>query len=218
MKLTENEIEDIRRKLAIPLSNKEFIEEITDHFVLDIEHQMQNEATSFEKAFTITKNNFGGVDGLVKMQNHYLKRYKKMIIKDLSWMSFKSLFTSPIGVFWTFLIGLGCCFYEEIITWKYTPVSLLLPIVTLLIIYIFQLYQNNVFKYSNEKVGTKVGLIVFSHLIAFQVFNIYFSLFHNILKITPIKLDFAVYGIAVWVFYVSIQQLKNEQKKYLKKV
>lgn len=218
MKLSENQIDDIYKKLAIPLSNKEFIEEMVDHFVLDIEHQMQNNTVSFEQAFVITKNSFGGADGLVKMQNQYLKGFQKMIIKDLSWMSLRSLFTSPMGILWFFLIAFGCYFYDEMILWEFMRFGLIIPISVLLIIYIFQLYKANAFRYWNEKTGSKLGLMATTHILAFQIFNIYFNLFHNIFKITPAKLNFIVYGIAVWMLYMSIEQLKKEQKKYLKKV
>ncbi|MCU0439536.1 MAG: hypothetical protein MUC49_16715 [Raineya sp.] len=218
MKLTESQIQDIHQKLAIPLSNKEFIEEMVDHFVLDIEHQMQNNSISFEQAFVITKNGFGGAEGLIKMQNQYIKGFQKMIIKDLSWMSFRSLFTSPTGILWLFLVTFGCYFYDEMISWQYTPFGFIIPIAILLIIYVFQLYKGNAFRYWNEKTGSKLGLIATTHILAFQIFNIYFNLFHSILKITPAKLNFVVYGIAVWLLYMSIEQVKKEQKKYFQKV
>ncbi|MDJ1486419.1 hypothetical protein QNI16_38435 [Cytophagaceae bacterium YF14B1] len=92
MALTTEYIRKIQEHLSsFQLEEKEFLAEMTDHYISAIETQM-NKEVSFEAALQLTDTEFGGRMGLIELEESYRQLMGKTVL-GLYWNEFKRAIT-----------------------------------------------------------------------------------------------------------------------------
>ena len=217
IQLTELQITFIRKRLGVFLENIDFIEEMTDHFILDIERQL-NEGIDVQTAFLATKVSFGGADGLQKLEKTFVKSFKKGIYNEMGQMYLQTLRKTPQNIllvllfgcsyyliaeklmFWEMNLGSGiaCSLFvvlgvwQTVVVWKYTDFQYRL--------------QKNAIQVAQEALGPVTGIFILYSQLNVMVLKDHFDMFFlNILS------TFVFCNFILWTYF-SIKIFKRMQK------
>ena len=217
IQLTEPQTTVIRKNLSRFLENLDFIEEMTDHFILDIERQL-NEGIDVQTAFLATKSSFGGADGLQKLEKTFVKSFKKGIYNEMGQMYLQTLRKTPQNMLLVLLFG--CSYYflfkdftfqkigseamlilgiyvvlglsQQIITWKYVDFQYGL--------------QKNAIRVAKEVIGVVIGISFGYFYLNVMIFGKFFDM--SFLSI----LSTLIFCNAILWNYCAIKILKRMQK------
>ena len=224
--LTEPQTAFIRKRLGVFLENLDFIEEMTDHFILDIERQL-NEGIDVQTAFLATKSIFGGADGLQKLEKTFVKSFKKGIYNEIGQMYLQTLRKTPQNILLVLL--LGCSYYflfkdlifqkndlvtiftfgtffvssawYTLITWKYTSFEYLFPENTITV-------AKNAITIVN---AITLSYFYFSFIILGDFFDVFF------LRILS---TFVFCNFILWTYYGTkiLNKLNQTKQNYYKSI
>ncbi len=182
IQLTEAQITFIRKHLTKILDNLDFIEEMTDHFILDIERQL-NEGIDIQTAFLATKNSFGNADGLQELEKSFVKNFKKGIYNEMKEMYLQTLLKTTNNV----LLVLSCItlyyflftnmIFHEVNIGQIIVVG---AMIVWCIFYQIKTWKYNSFQYSTIQDSTQVGKTILGRISGITI--LYFQLHNQLFK------------------------------------
>ena len=215
MQLTEIETTFIRKRLGVFLENLDFIEEMTDHFILDIERQL-NEGIDMQTAFLVTKSSFGGADGLQKLEKTFVKSFKKGIYNEIGQMYLQTLRKMPQNMLLVFGVIASYYLLFENFASQESSFQKVVGIGGFLVSVMFYGVKGHYNK--NTSTIARKAIIV-GNVLAWVYFSFCIKFFRNYIDVSFLNVlsAFIFCHLVLWTYYGTkiLNKLKIKQNKII---